>query len=247
MKCDEGSYNCLGVCTDLDTDPKNCGECGNACAAGQTCTDGGCDPKKPLCGEHESACGTGKESDLKGYACVNLASNVKNCGECGNACAAGQMCVEGGCANQGDLCIKGESVCGAEEPPYYTCVDLMGNVQHCGECGNACADGQKCMEGGCTSETGTCSGGKSACEMENAQGVVCVDLMSNPMNCGECGNACEADVKCVNGGCGGKPCAEPGWVMCGSVCQDLSGDMENCGWCGHSCNGHDCVDGICGK
>ena len=41
---------CGGVCTDTSTDPNNCGWCGNQCAAGQTCQQGGCYPTPPVCG-----------------------------------------------------------------------------------------------------------------------------------------------------------------------------------------------------
>jgi hypothetical protein len=42
--------NCLGslwecehcICTDINEDPNHCGQCGNACAAGQSCQDGQC-------------------------------------------------------------------------------------------------------------------------------------------------------------------------------------------------------------
>ncbi len=34
--------SCGGGCVDIDTDPNHCGGCGNACAPGQGCVDGGC-------------------------------------------------------------------------------------------------------------------------------------------------------------------------------------------------------------
>jgi hypothetical protein len=40
--CPVGQTRCSGKCVDLQTDPNNCGACGNACGAGEPCADGIC-------------------------------------------------------------------------------------------------------------------------------------------------------------------------------------------------------------
>src|SRR5689334_23141153 len=40
--CDVRLTPCSGICVDLTGDPANCGACGNACLAAQTCTSGAC-------------------------------------------------------------------------------------------------------------------------------------------------------------------------------------------------------------
>src|SRR5262249_27881683 len=40
--CASPTTSCSGVCVNTSTDPKNCGVCGNACAANQTCSNGAC-------------------------------------------------------------------------------------------------------------------------------------------------------------------------------------------------------------
>ena len=46
--CPTGTATCGGaVCIDLQTDPLNCGGCGNVCPSGQVCQGGGCTPPPP--------------------------------------------------------------------------------------------------------------------------------------------------------------------------------------------------------
>jgi hypothetical protein len=39
-QCDTGLTCCPPICTDTDTDPENCGDCGRACDAGEVCSNG---------------------------------------------------------------------------------------------------------------------------------------------------------------------------------------------------------------
>jgi hypothetical protein len=40
--CKAPFTKCSGACTDVQSDPNNCGQCGTACPAGQSCTAGAC-------------------------------------------------------------------------------------------------------------------------------------------------------------------------------------------------------------
>ena len=76
----------------------------------------------------------------------------------------------------------------------------------------------------------------------------CVDLTSDPDNCGSCGHACNTGTttgqKCVNSSCV-QTCGG-GSAICGDACADLLGDPNNCGMCGMKCNsGFVCNDGGC--
>lgn len=62
---------CYGMCADLQTDARNCGECGNACAFGT------------------EQCSSGK--------CLPIMWDTCNCGEIGLACNETQMCFESSC------------------------------------------------------------------------------------------------------------------------------------------------------
>jgi hypothetical protein len=83
--------------------------------------------------------------------CANTSSDVRNCGVCGNTCTtpianAQATCGDGGC---GFACNAGYTLCAG------ACVDFQTDKSNCGGCGAsfACASGQGCQAGRCTSCT----------------------------------------------------------------------------------------------
>ena len=73
-------------------------------------------------------------------ACVDVLTDVTNCGACGNACAAPTLaCTAGVCS-----CGAGLTACSG------ACVDLQTDNANCGACGNACLWGSTCVAGSCT-------------------------------------------------------------------------------------------------
>ena len=82
-------------------------------------------------------------------------------------------------------------------------------------------------------------------------GSQCIDVTSDPNNCGGCDVVCPSGGACVNGscaGCGpsGNAC-DTGQMCCGSNgCKSLDSDVNNCGACGTVCpSGVTCVSGQC--
>jgi hypothetical protein len=78
---------------------------------------------------------------------------------------------------------------------------------------------------------------------------LCIDVQSDPMNCGSCDNNCDSTFGvCSNGDCG--CAANSGLSPCGSsdFCADLMDDPRFCGDCGTQCSGGGafCVNGTCG-
>ena len=79
----------------------------------------------------------------------------------------------------------------------------------------------------------------------------CVDLATDPANCGAVGNRCATDQVCSAGACAQTDARCPmGLTACGSgtaaVCVDLASDSLNCGACGTACvAGRRCSDGAC--
>ncbi|MBZ4416164.1 MXAN_6577-like cysteine-rich protein [Myxococcus sp. RHSTA-1-4] len=141
-----------------------------AALAGLTLT--GCPDEGVVCTSGLAVCGE---------ACVDLGGDTANCGACGNACGAGQVCQEGACG-----CRPGTESCGG------ACVSTASDVSHCGACGNACPSGQVCESGTCREG---CSEGTARC------GDSCLDLSSDALNCGACGNACPDVQSCHAGRC----------------------------------------------
>ena len=182
-------------------------------------------------------------------ACPNLQRDAANCGRMGNACTAGQSCVNGACT-----CAP-RMACGA------ACVDLQNDPANCGSCGNACptpgaGNGAiACRGGRCAL---SCPLGRGDCDGNLANGCE-TDTTSSVMHCGACGRAatvangtpaCRLGVAAVmacNAGFG--DCDANATNGCEAT---LATDSNNCGRCGNRCGGASgntmsaCAMGACG-
>jgi hypothetical protein len=202
--CQTGQMVCKSGCSDVTTDPANCGQCEMACKPSEYCSKGVC---VTGCGQGETKCG---------QSCVNLASDRANCGVCGKACSGAEDCVTGVCK-----CTGANKVCDG------TCQSLTNNRNNCGMCGNRCTGDLVCRTHDCG-----CPGTRTQCP-NNAQKCVsnpddccpsgqslcgnkCVSLKSDSLNCGTCGKNCPGAQRCNNGTCG-CPAAQP-HACPGDVC-----------------------------
>ena len=254
--CPSGDSNCCfggtkpSLCTNFQTDPRDCGACGNACPSGTACVGGSC-----TCAPGTSRCNG---------ACVNESTDPNNCGVCGNVCAAGTTCADGSCT-----CPAGTTLCNG------VCVNEGSDPNNCGACGNVCPTGATCADGACTCPANTtacngacvnegtdpnncgacgnvctagttCAGGacQSACPGGTTLcGAVCVNENTDTHNCGACGNAC-ASGSCAGGAC--QSTCSPGTALCGATCVNENTDPNNCGSCGNVCAaGTTCTGGSC--
>jgi len=104
-------------------DPNACGPTQTQCSPHEVCDRGRCiSPCQPLV-----LC-------LCNGACVDIRSNAKNCGSCGNECGKDQACEDGICKNNCDGNL----------------VDLLQDRDNCGLCGNACFESShECKQGIC--------------------------------------------------------------------------------------------------
>ena len=72
----------------------------------------------------------------------------------------------------------------------------------------------------------------------------CVYYLTDPLNCGACGNVCGGGTHCSEGVC--VATCPAGTTLCGDTCVDLLNDPNNCGGCGNVCGDNQiCTSGAC--
>jgi hypothetical protein len=179
----------------------------------------------PTCGAAQVLCNG---------ACINAQTDNANCGACGRACSAGQVCSLGVCATS---CAAPLTTCATTGDAGSTasCADLANDRLNCGACGAACPPGNICVNRSCQV---SCAAGQTQC------GGACVDLRTSNAHCGACGNACAPGTACAAGVCA-ISCGA-GLTQCATSCVNLQSDNANCGTCGAQCPaGQVCARGAC--
>lgn len=190
---------CGDACFDLESDARNCGECGRDCSltvgerrnvtptcARRVCQYTTCAAGFLSCDGNEA---NGCEADTR--------TSVMHCGGCGQVCQRPHTtptCAEGVCSF---TCEDGYADCDGDMSNGCEAHLLTSNL-HCGGCNRFCdaADagvGPSCSGGVCLLE---CTLQHGQCSVDG--GMRCVNLNTDPENCGLCGNACPPGQMCRN-------------------------------------------------
>lgn len=271
ITCPTG-YGChRGFCLNLQTDPRNCGTIGNACASGTYCAGGQCvTPAQML--TDPARCGTvspGSQPSTQtcsagnaccGGLCTDLNTDPDNCGACGNVCPHPASFTTSNLVSP--ICCAGK------------CVDPSSDTANCGSCGGACAQGEGCCGGSCQKldqpyQCGACGatcfsyvdpsappgsfGNPTCC------GNQCVDTSWDERHCGGCGKACPQGQACCASACVDvltddfncgeclNKCESSGEPLrcCEGACRKIKTDVGHCGGCGKPCEGGSCLQGAC--
>lgn len=81
--CPSDFLTCDGLCVNVQTDVRHCGECGVECLGGARCAGGVC-----LCTPSGTYCAG---------ECVNTLTDARHCGGCDQACLDPTVCAAGEC------------------------------------------------------------------------------------------------------------------------------------------------------
>lgn len=239
-ECQHNATGCMGnnaccdqQCVVIETDPKNCGSCGNVCPEGSTCIGGECH------------CQDG--SLLCDGQCVNTRTDPHHCGDCDITCATCQVCRNGQCAPKhcplGYVCCNDECVplCpsgDAPDPGTCQCNVCQGQIDgaacDANDASKLCCQ-QQCVSNECpTGKTFSLDTCRCECsstcppgQLQDPSTCQCQDLCAN-VTCNECQTCDPTSGDCVQvtdqTSCGS------GQVCCGGVCKD-------------SCTGNQCPNG----
>ncbi|MFO0623874.1 MAG: hypothetical protein U0745_20980 [Polyangia bacterium] len=244
--------------TDTNRDANNCGGCGNVCGGGANavgvCVQGKC----------QLSC-QGLYLDCDGDAAngceVNGASDLANCGNCGNACtkvgATTPACSAGSCTST--VCTGAYRTCKAG--PVNGCeTDTATNAGNCGTCGKVCGAVANGVAGCAASNCGiaSCNANFDNCDGVLANGCE-INTSTNIAHCGGCGKACpayaNAVAQCKTSACSMGAC-NAGYLDCNMNSTDGcekngNNDNNNCGQCGkvcaspQFCSGGNCITDPC--
>ncbi|HEU0116861.1 MAG TPA: hypothetical protein VFQ80_19360, partial [Thermomicrobiales bacterium] len=242
---------------DTDTDPNNCGKCGNECDPGASCVGGTC---TSTCNDENCPASDCKQCDKSGE-CVNLCDPGETCdgqGHCVPSCGGdGDPCDGSNPCCGGLVCNKDTLTCQTSKSCNPACD--KNNCEFCNEvtgtCLSACGANTTCnSQGQCVGSGGTCDAAHcdpNKCLQCNADGA-CEPLCVTGETCDGSGNClpagCTSDEQCGTGGM----CIE-GTCFVTSTCPAGESNLKCCynavhkacrhsggGQGGHGNGGHPC-------
>lgn len=185
-QCAHGLSACGHSCVNLGSSEANCGRCGFECESGEACRAGVCMPSDNTGDDtrQPGTDGTATTSDQSGTnASIDLDASLLDGGDATSD------------ADILDSSVSTEPEAGFEDP----CFPPYSSAENCGACGIACTEEAPfCAPSG---DTFTCVDGCN--DPLQLCADRCVNLVTDPLHCGECGNECPTGLcrnsKCVGG------------------------------------------------
>ena len=227
---------CSGVCTNLTTDPTNCGSCGKVCATGMVCVNEACSAN---CGGNAIKCSGSVDGGSKK---PDAASGHDAGHDAGGALDGSSGHDAGGTTEAGghDAHLEGA----AADAPGADAAPAPDGAAH--DAGGVVPDASGPGDSGPLFDAGT-----------NPKTEYCADPASSPLNCGGCGVVCpygpHSEPECKEGKCS-LQCSD-GYSDCdmnpSNGCEaHTSSDPAACGTCGNTCSASNavpgCQNGVCG-
>ncbi|WP_437725484.1 hypothetical protein [Sorangium sp. So ce861] len=250
---------CMNGARDGSESDIDCGgSCDKKCATGDDCNRGS-DCESRVCQEGLCVAPTctdgvlnGTESDVDCGADCGGCEDRKNC-RSSRDCLSND-CIDGVC---GPTCADGYANCDRQVEGECE-VNLRGDVDNCGDCGQKCALPRataECQGGAC--KVKECEAPYADCDGDPENGCE-VNTSIDSSHCGACDELCPAehgDAYCEASEC--KIECDEGFTDCngliGDGCErDVTRDVLNCGGCGVECEPKAggrpwCRDGECGE
>lgn len=262
--CSQGK--CLFT-DDFKTDPQHCGNCSTDCSVtcgpDCICSGGHCCPPCNVWFDGSSGPNWGLYGAIAG-GIIEGALGALTLGLIGKLISKK---LKPGCYS----CSKINHESGSDLAccDLQNCTDLKTNNEHCGNCENNCGtwDCEQDASGGfCSPSNRICQNGRCRCPADLpwlCEDGQCVDLTTDPSNCGTCGGVCFPGETCCDSVCAdfqtsvhncgvcGRDCSAKNLgfgegACCNGTCIDVSHDAHNCGGCGLTCAKPSfCSDGLC--
>ncbi|AUX28922.1 MULTISPECIES: hypothetical protein [Sorangium] len=250
---------CMNHARDGSESDIDCGgSCDKKCATGQDCNLAS-DCESRVCQEGLCVAPTctdgvhnGTESDVDCGADCGGCEDRKNC-RSSKDCLSSD-CIDGVC---GPTCPDGYANCDRQVEGECE-VNLRGDVDNCGACGQKCALPRataECQGGAC--KVKECEAPYADCDGDPENGCE-VNTATDSSHCGGCDELCPAvngDAYCEASEC--KIACDEGFTDCNGLVGDgceraVTRDVLNCGGCGIECKptagGRPwCRDGECGE
>ncbi len=231
---------CGNKCVDTQTDPENCGNCGNDCAmlphvatsTGVTCSAGVCSIPPSACQSGFIHCSSSAQA-----GCETSLASPQSCGSCTTMCSGNTSLCELEVLDGGAMTYGCVSSCSGTTPDLCssTCTNTQTDPLNCSMCGSACP----VVTGG---GNATCSGGTCGVSCESGEHqcgttTMCA-LDTDITHCGATCVACTAptggSVSCTGGAC---VQACPGSdSVCAGTCVDTTTNPSYCGSCSTTCS-----------